>query len=165
MRYDLGHINPWWDDHFKTFAYEYLPHKDQNMVREWESQGYTSLHLNGAIHNLNDSAYAQRFFQQFPWTNQGAALFKMHTGDITPNHKDHYITYKKVFNITNPSNIWRAIVFMEDWKSGHYFEIDGKPLVQWKRGDYAIWNYDVPHMAFNMGIEPRYTIQITGIQS
>jgi hypothetical protein len=54
---------------------------------------------------------------------------------------------------------------MEDWKSGHYFEIDGKPLVQWKRGDYAIWNYDVPHMAFNMGIEPRYTIQITGMQS
>ena len=92
MKYYLGHIDPWWDDHFKTFTYEYLPHKDQNMVAEWESQGYKNLHLNGAIHNLNDSQYAQRFFQQFPWTNQGAALFKMSTGDITPNHKDHYIT-------------------------------------------------------------------------
>jgi hypothetical protein len=165
MKYYLGHIDPWWDDHFKTFTYEYLPHKDQNMVAEWESQGYKNLHLNGAIHNLNDSQYAQRFFQQFPWTNQGAALFKMSTGDITPNHKDHYITYKRVFNINDPSNIWRAIVFMEDWKSGHYFEIDDKPVVSWKRGDYVSWNYDIKHMAFNMGVDPRYTLQVTGIQS
>lgn len=164
MKYELGHIDPWWDEHFKTFTYEYLPHKDQNMVREWESQGYRNLHLNGAIHNLNDSAYAQRFFQHFPWTNQGASLFRMITGDITPNHKDHYITYKRVFNIDDPSSIWRAIVFMEDWKSGHYFEIDDKPVVNWKRGDYVSWNYDVKHMAFNMGIEPRYTMQITGVK-
>lgn len=164
MKYELGHIDPWWDEHFKTFTYEYLPHKDQNMVREWESQGYKNLHLNGAIHNLNDSAYAQRFFQHFPWTNQGASLFRMITGDITPNHKDHYITYKRVFNIDDPSSIWRAIVFMEDWKSGHYFEIDDKPVVNWKRGDYVSWNYDVKHMAFNMGIELRYTMQITGVK-
>jgi hypothetical protein len=24
------------------------------------------------------------------------------------------------------------------------------------------WQYDAPHMAANMGIEPRYTLQITG---
>lgn len=164
MKYRLGHVKPWWNDDFKSFDYQYLPHKDQAMVEEWQAQGYKNLNLNGGIHHLNDSDYAQPFFQQFPWINQGASLFRMNTGDITPNHKDHYITYKKVFAIEDDSTIWRAIIFMEDWKSGHYFEIDGKPVVNWKQGDYVAWNYDVRHMAFNMGIEPRYTMQITGIQ-
>jgi hypothetical protein len=164
MKYRLGHIEPWWNDDFKSFEYQYLPHKDQVMVAEWQAQGYRNLNLNGGIYHLNDTEYAQPFFQQFSWTNQGACLFRMNTGDITPNHKDHYITYKRVFDIKDNSKIWRAIVFMEDWKSGHYFEIDGKPLVNWQRGDYVAWNYDVWHMAFNMGIEPRYTMQITGVQ-
>ena len=165
MKYRLGHIDPWWNDDFKNFDYRYLPHKDPAMVEEWKVQGYENLNLNGAIYNLNDSQYAQPFFKQFPWINQGASLFRMSAGDITPNHKDHYITYKRVFDIRDDNTIWRAIVFMEDWKSGHYFEIDEHPVVSWQRGDYVLWNYDVYHMAFNMGIEPRYTLQITGVQS
>jgi hypothetical protein len=162
MNYKFGHIDPWWDDEFKDFLYEYLPHKDETMVREWKAQGYANMHLNGAIHPLNDREYAQPFIKHFGWANAGAALYKMNTGDILPLHKDHYVTYQRVFNITDTSVIWRAIVFMEDWKPGHYFDIDGKPFVDWKRGDYVMWNFDVLHTAFNMGTEPRYTLQITG---
>lgn len=164
MKYQLGYINPWWVDGFKDFEYKYLPHKDEVMVQEWENQGYANMHLNGAIHPLNDCDYAKPFLDHFGWKDSGAALYKMNTGDILPLHKDHYITYQRVFNITDTSCIWRAIVFMEDWKSGHYFEIDGTPVVNWSRGDYVVWNYDVEHMAFNMGIDPRYTLQITGTQ-
>jgi hypothetical protein len=53
---------------------------------------------------------------------------------------------------------------MEDWQSGHYFEIAGRPVVDWKKGDFVSFNFDVPHMAYNMGIKPRYTLQITGTQ-
>jgi hypothetical protein len=162
MTYECGHIDPWWDDEFKEFEYKYLPHKDEAMVREWKAQGYANLHLNGAIHPLNDRAYAKPFLDYFNWQDSGAAIYKMNTGDLLPVHKDHYITYQRVFNITDTGSIWRAIVFMEDWKSGHYFEIEGKPLLEWHRGDYVMWNFDVPHMAFNMGTEPRYTLQVTG---
>ena len=37
-------------------------------------------------------------------------------------------------------------------------------LIPWSDGDYVMWNYDVPHMVGNLGIEPRYTMQITGIK-
>ena len=164
MTYKCGHIDPWWDDTFKTFEYKYLPHKDEQMVRKWEEQGYANMHLNGAIHPLNDSEYAKPFLEYFGWKDSGAALYEMSTGDVLPVHKDHYITYQRVFNITDTSEIWRAIVFMDDWKSGHYFEINDTPVVGWKRGDYVVWNYDVAHMAFNLGIEKRYTLQITGRQ-
>jgi kynureninase len=53
-------------------------------------------------------------------------------------------------------------VFLEDWKSGHYFEIDNVAHLNWRKGDYVLWNNDVPHFAGNFGIEPRYTMQITG---
>jgi len=164
MKYRTGHIDPWWDDSFKQLEYKYLPHKDEAMVREWKSQGYANMHLNGAIHPLNDNEYAKPFLDFFGWKDSGAALYQMNTGDILPTHRDHYLTYQRVFNITDTNVIWRAIVFMDDWQPGHYFDIDGKPIVDWQRGDYVAWNFDVPHTAFNMGTEPRYTLQITGTQ-
>jgi hypothetical protein len=53
-------------------------------------------------------------------------------------------------------------VFLEDWKSGHYFEAMDYAYVDWIAGTVIEWTYDTPHMAANMGLEPRYTLQITG---
>jgi hypothetical protein len=44
----------------------------------------------------------------------------------------------------------------------HYFEGAGLPMTQWRAGDAVEWDYDTPHMAANVGLEPRYTLQITG---
>ena len=88
----------------------------------------------------------------------------MNTCDILPVHQDHYTKYQQVANITDPQKIRRAIVFLEDWASGHYFEVDGNPILNWRAGDYVIWEYDTPHFAGNFGITPRYTVQITGFE-
>jgi hypothetical protein len=53
-------------------------------------------------------------------------------------------------------------VLLEDWKPGHYLEVDGVPYVNWKAGQTSEWVYDAPHMAANIGLEDRYTLQITG---
>jgi hypothetical protein len=36
------------------------------------------------------------------------------------------------------------------------------PLTKWTAGTVVEWTYDTPHMAANIGLEPRYTLQITG---
>jgi hypothetical protein len=51
---------------------------------------------------------------------------------------------------------------LEDWKPGHYLEAAGKPYVNWFAGDTLEWVYDEPHAAANIGLEDRYTLQITG---
>jgi hypothetical protein len=80
-----------------------------------------------------------------------------------PEHQDLYKRYIEVFNLQgHEQTIRRAIVFLENWKSGHYLEIDGRPVVQWSAGDVVEWQYDTLHMAANIGLEPRYTLQITG---
>ena len=166
MRYEQGHMTPWWDDSFKTLDYEYRPIKNTHDAERWRREGYTGVNLNGQLYTMPRPMpdYAAPFFTQFDWDNVGIVFFKMNTLDMLPIHKDHFISYTQLFNITDPSVIWRCVVFLEDWKSGHYFEIDGKPIVEWKRGDYVRWNYDVPHYAGNFGTEPRYTMQITGMQ-
>jgi hypothetical protein len=58
-------------------------------------------------------------------------------------------------------SISRAVIFLEDWKPGHIFEIEGNLLSNWKAGEYILWQYDTEHMAANLGIEPRYTAQLT----
>jgi hypothetical protein len=87
----------------------------------------------------------------------------MDTGTVLPNHQDLYKKYVQIFDLEGQEQkIYRAIVFLEDWQSGHYAEYDGIPYVGWRSGDCVIWHYDLPHMAANIGLLPRYTLQITG---
>ena len=62
----------------------------------------------------------------------------------------------------DPLDIVRATVMLEDWKPGHYLEVNSVPYVNWRAGDTVEWVYDTPHMAANIGLEDRYTLQITG---
>ena len=39
-----------------------------------------------------------------------------------------------------------------------------KWLVNWKKGDYVIYSTNTLHAASNIGIKPRYTLQVTGIK-
>lgn len=163
-----GHIDPWWTDEFKSLEYKYFPAKDQsnynNNSNSWVNQGYAGINTNGGLYDMSNGMpdWASRFLELFDWKDQGVSLFSMKTCDFLPVHSDHYATYRRIFDIQDPGVIWRAIVFLEDWKSGHYFEINGVANTNWKAGDWVAWNYDMPHAAGNFGIENRYTAQITG---
>ena len=39
---------------------------------------------------------------------------------------------------------------------------NGKCFMNWTAGDTVEWAYDLPHAAANIGIEDRYTLQVTG---
>jgi hypothetical protein len=85
----------------------------------------------------------------------------MDTCNILPYHRDTYSYYKNLFDITDNLSIWRAVIFLEDWKPGHIFEIENTPITNWKAGEYVLWQYDSEHMAANLGLDPRYTAQLT----
>ena len=80
-----------------------------------------------------------------------------------PVHSDRYVKYIDLFNLQGQEyRIRRALVLLENWKPGHYLEAMGKPYVEWEAGQVVEWTYDTPHMAANLGLEDRYTLQITG---
>jgi hypothetical protein len=164
MTHKFGHIEPWWDDSFKQLDYVYSPIKNTYDEERWVKEGYKNVTLNGALYAMPRPMpdYAIPFLTLFDWHNVGIGFFRMNTLEMFPVHQDHYISYREKFNITDTSTIWRCIVFLEDWKSGHYIEVDGSPIVNWIKGDYVMWNFNVPHFAGNFGTQPRYTMQITG---
>ena len=104
------------------------------------------------------------FFAKYEhWKNIGTSYYKMEPGSSLPTHVDTYKRYIKLHNLEGKeSSIRRAVVFLDDWQSGHYAECCNKPYVNWKRGFTLVWDWDAPHMACNMGMTNRYTLQITG---
>ncbi len=167
--YKFGHVTPWWDDSFKQLPFEYLPIKNTFDEDRWVGEGYTGVILNGMTVTMQTlekdmPEYAKPFLTMFDWEHVGLNYYCQKTLNMFPAHYDSYLTFRKLWNIENASRVWRCIVFLEDWKSGHYFEIDGSAHVNWKKGDYVVWQNDTPHFAANIGVEPRYTLQITGAQ-
>jgi len=168
MKHKQGHIDILWDDSFKDLPYQYLPIKNTWDEKRWQQQGYVNVTLNGALYSMPNPmpdyvhTIIELFTNSFQWKDIGVGFFCMNTLNMFPTHQDHYHSYQQNFNIKDPTTIWRCIVFLEDWKSGHYMEVDGNPIMSWNRGDYVMWNYDVPHFAGNFGVESRYTMQITG---
>jgi hypothetical protein len=84
----------------------------------------------------------------------------MMPGQVLPLHTDTYARYQAHAGVT-AEQIFRTIVFVEDWQSGHISEVDGRPICDWRRGDYVTWQGRTKHMAANLGHSPRYTLQIT----
>jgi hypothetical protein len=92
----------------------------------------------------------------------GFSYYKMMPGDILPYHSDTYARYISHHKV-DIADIWRVIVFPQDWQPGFLFEIEGRPITQYRAGDFVAWQAGAEHMAGNLGRVPRYTLQITGV--
>lgn len=103
------------------------------------------------IHNLS-----KKIPQDF--TNYVASVIKIMPGNTIPYHKDKHYWLQEKYGF---GETWRYLIFLEDWKAGHYFEIYNKPIVQWKAGYWIKFHQRDWHLAGNMGTEPFYSAQIT----
>jgi hypothetical protein len=160
-------IQPFWDDEFKSLLYTNEEFNDPENLALWTNLGYPN-RFTGDMCDMRDPQprWNHRFiefFQAQGWKDIGTSYYRMGTGTVLPTHADLYKRYIDLFNLQGREHtIRRAIIFLEEWKSGHYFEGLGVPTVQWQAGDTVEWTYDAEHMAANMGVEPRYTLQVTG---
>lgn len=91
-------------------------------------------------------------------------IMKQPPGQTLPTHEDTFYKFASVHNV-DPYECCRVNIFLEDWKSGHYFEINENSILQWKRGDAIIIERDEPHLSGNMGLDTKYTMQITGVKN
>ena len=160
-------LEKFWDDEFKRLDYIHEPFNDPESVNIWINQGYQSK-ITGGLCDMRHTlpGWAQKFIEHYEsmgWKDIGLAFYRMTTGTVMPEHSDLYKKYIEIFNLQGQEHtIRRALVLLEDWKSGHYLEAMGSPVVNWSAGDVIEWTYDTPHLAANLGLEDRYTLQITG---
>ena len=92
------------------------------------------------------------FEKQFSWLKEKSyALHRMQPGMLLPLHKDRYRYYKQSRQLETTENVVRVIVFLSDWMSGHYLEIDNTPIINWRAGEWFSWRDDTAHLAANLG--------------
>lgn len=165
-KWHIGYIDPFWDNAHHILDYESETFNNSDDIIRWMEKGYTAPYV-GDLCDMRklQTWYAadltQIFTNIYGIEDVGTSFYRMRTGVVLPPHRDTYKKYRELFNV-EINEIQRIIVFLEDWQSGHYFEIEGKPIVSWKRGDYIWWRGDAEHMAANIGESDRYTMQITG---
>jgi hypothetical protein len=160
-------IDPFWDDEYLHLDYQEEAFNNPLDTERWLKMGYRCNFV-GAMCDMRKSqpSWNYKFVDHFTglgWRDIGTSYYRMATGTILPTHQDIYKKYVELFNLQGKEHtIRRAIVFLEDWSSGHYLELKGVPVTGWKKGFTPVWAYDAPHMAANIGATPRYTLQITG---
>jgi hypothetical protein len=161
------HIPSFWDDEFKSLNYVNETFNDSDNLEYWRRLGFADKFTGDMCDMRSPQPSWNRviidIFTEMGWQDIGTSYYRMMPGTVLPTHGDLYKKYIEIFNLQGrESSIHRAVIFLEDWQSGHYFEGQGEPLVKWSAGDTVEWIYDTPHLAANMGITPRYTLQITG---
>jgi hypothetical protein len=165
IKYKIEHF---WDPEFKELNYINEEFNDSDNTQHWMFLGFPGK-FTGDMCDMRDTqpSWNNRFIglfqEEMGWKDVCTSYYRMMPGTILPTHSDTYNRYIELFDLKGEElMIRRAIVFLEDWRPGHYAEYMDVPYTQWQAGDTVEWQYDTPHMAANMGFTPRYTLQITG---
>lgn len=87
------------------------------------------------------------------------AITRIDPGNTVPVHRDEHHRLREKHGEKGT----RFLIFLEDWQSGHYFEKDEDPVVEWQRGEVYDFDHTVLHLAGNMGNRPFYSLQVTAI--
>lgn len=91
---------------------------------------------------------------------------KQDPGNSIPYHKDMFYKIKNKYPDRNDT-IVRANIFLEDYKLGHFLQAtlhngEHYTVPNWKANDGYMFDSSIYHLSCNGGLEPKYTLQISG---
>jgi len=122
--------------------------------------GYTD--KNTQYYQTFDLPEEYHTFAKSIFTEYSLSVIKQMPGQTIPQHFDTFYKFCERNNCSK-IDVCRLNFFLEEWKTGHYFEINNEPYVDWGKMNFKIIRYGHPHLSGNMGMEPKYTMQITGL--
>ena len=164
-----GHFSlPWQNKEHRLLPYVNEPFNDPKTVAKWEGQGYTNTQFTGGMYDMRNPWL--RWIDITPWQDalgwkqMSWSFYKMETGTILPEHVDTFSRFKTLHPDEDPDTIHRAIVFLEDWQPGHVLTLGQMQCDPWAPGSFVWWKHDVPHLAANIGLKNRFTLQLTGFK-
>ena len=157
--------DPWWGTQHRDLDYINEPFNHAESVTRWRELGYTQTKFTGDMYDMRrpEPSWMSGFRELFPLQHFSWSVYRMTPGCTLPEHQDTYAFFKRRYKLSSETPIVRVIVFLEDWQSGHYLEMNKHPVFKWRQGDWVCWGNQFPHLAANVGQTDRYTLQLTGI--
>ena len=90
---------------------------------------------------------------------------KQDPGNSIPYHRDMFYKIRTV-HPDRTDTIVRANIFLEDYKLGHFLQatVDNEHITvpNWKANEGYMFDSSVLHLSSNAGLEPKYTLQVSG---
>jgi len=156
--------DPWWGTEHRNLPFVNEPFNNSQDLETWRELGYTQTRFTGDMYDMRQTepAWIIPFRDLIAMPNFSWSVYCMRPGDCLPPHSDLYRAFRRIHNLTDSQSIRRYVVFLEPRQSGHFFEIDGEQISDWRAGTTVMWDNDTVHAAGNMGLTNRYTLQLTG---
>lgn len=82
-------------------------------------------------------------------------------GCVIPWHRDTFYQIGQQFPNRLETKV-RANIYLENWKMGHFIQYQDNVSTHWKQGQGFLWDSDILHLGANAGMEPKYTLQVSG---
>lgn len=86
-------------------------------------------------------------------------------GNVVPYHRDVFFKIRQQ-HPDNKQRCVRANIFLEDSRLGHMlqFTLDNRhhAVTEWRANTGYLFDSSVLHLSCNAGLEPKYTLQISG---
>lgn len=161
----INNIPLWNNNQHRDLEYTIDFFKDQEQLNQWKSAGHNvdlmsfNAHRPGKLYDW--CAHLPQYFNNV--RDLKFCFHQIPPGHYLPSHIDRYDFFKSINNIDNTASIRRYIVFLEDRKDGHFLTIENNVYANWRAGDTVAWTGDAKHSAINLGLENRYTLQVTGL--
>jgi hypothetical protein len=153
-----------WQQKHQSLTYTRDVFKDSDQESNWIDAGHHPGALSVELHMVKQPyewmTYLHQYFDDLK--NLSFCFSKFLPGTYFPSHTDKYGFYSKANNIQDLSQIIRYVVFLEDAQPGHILQVGDKIYHNWPQGLCVGWDHSTPHLAANLGLEDRYTLQVTG---
>lgn len=155
-----------WGNLHQSLEYQLAIFKDPDQDHAWRQSGHGDACLTVNLHQVRETypwmLYLHDHFTDL--TNINFCFSRFDPGTYFPMHVDRYGFYSKIHNVTDLDQIRRYILFLEDAAPGHFLQVGTTMYHSWPRGLCVGWSNNTPHLAANLGLKDRYTLQITGLQ-
>jgi hypothetical protein len=155
-----------WSTEHRDLPYIKDYFKDSEQESNWIKLGHQPKALCVELHVIKDvypwMNYVPQYFPDLE--NLSFCINRFPPGTYFPMHIDRYGYYSKANDIQDLSSIARYVLFLEDSIPGHILQIGDTVYHNWPAGLCVGWEYSTLHMVANLGMQDRYTLQITGTQ-
>lgn len=119
---------------------------------------------NTIIHQLwwtADQVDFDRIGQQLGIEVITVSSIKQPPGCVIPLHRDTFYQISQRYPDRTDPKV-RANIYLEDWRLGHFIQYEDQVSTHWNQGQGFLWDSDVLHLGANAGMEPKYTLQVSG---
>ena len=153
-----------WEDEHRRLRYTREPLSEFDRLL-YERSGYNMLKDTSLTHEIYSDPilplWCRHLTHVFGLYDLESAFHKIGLLDFVPPHVPSDVSYCDKYTV-DPENVFQVIMFLEDWQSGQYLELDNIGITNWKEGTWYKIRSGTTISYGNFGKANMYLFWVTG---